>query len=184
MPNLSPLRNLSPQSSICLIPWPIVPARCSLSQQRSSSTIMSRVLLATRIGRFAPAPLYNVRFQSSRAPCSAPNGITGQVCNWVDSVQLSDIPSDVRTKVKYLILDGIACAIVGAKLPWSKVAVQTVLDIEGPGKCTVFGWNKVRASFTSISTRFAGTVNLRQPAHKSAQCSPLEWVPHSRIRAR
>lgn len=78
-----------------------------------------------------------------RAPCSAPDGITGQVCNWIDSLQLSDIPTDVQTKIKYLILDGIGCAIVGAKLPWSKLGAQAVLRIEGPGKCTVFGWNKV-----------------------------------------
>ena len=30
----------------------------------------------------------------------------------------------------------------------SKVGTQAILDMEGPGKCTVFGWNKVRAAFT------------------------------------
>ena len=109
---------------------------------------MSRFLLVVRAGKLAPSSSYNVRLQSSQASCSAPNGVTGQVCNWIDSVQLSDIPSNVQTKVKHLVLDGIACAIVGAKLPWSRVAVQAVLDIEGPGKCTVFGWDKVRAILT------------------------------------
>ena len=108
---------------------------------------MSRFLPTTRAGKRAPFSLYNIRLHSSQASCSAPNGVTGQVCNWINSVRLSDIPPDVQTKVKHLVLDGIACAIVGAKLPWSRVAARAVLDIEGPGKCTVFGWDNVRATF-------------------------------------
>ena len=100
---------------------------------------MSRILPATRFGNGALAPLHNTRCQTSRAPCSAPDEITGQVCTWIDSIQLSDIPSDVQTKVKYLVLGGIACAIVRAKLPWSKVGTQVLVGFEGPGKCTVFG---------------------------------------------
>ena len=93
-------------------------AHCSLLRQRPLSSSMSRILPVTRLGKGAPVPLYNIRFGSSRAPPSAPNGITGQVCNWIDSIQLSEVPVDVQTKVKYLILDGIACAIIGPKLPW------------------------------------------------------------------
>lgn len=111
----------------------------------------SRILPATRIGGFPPVPSHNIRFGSSPAPSSAPNGITGQVCNWIDSIQLSDIPSAVQTKVKFLILDGIGCAIVGARLPWSRVAVKGVSNIEGPGNCTLFGWNKVRTIFNLSS---------------------------------
>lgn len=82
--------------------------------------------------------------QPARAPCSSPGGVTGQVCNWIDSIQLQSIPLDIQTKVKYLILDGIACMMIGAKLPWSKTAVQGILDIEGEsGDCTLFGWDKV-----------------------------------------
>ncbi|KAF6237816.1 hypothetical protein HO173_004017 [Letharia columbiana] len=92
---------------------------------------MSRILPATRIGKSAPASLYNTGFRSSRAPCRAPDGIAGQVCNRIESVQLSDMPSNVQTKVKYLVLDAIACAIVGAKLPWSKVATQPVWTLRG-----------------------------------------------------
>lgn len=113
----------------------------------------SRIVPATRIGEFPSVPSYNIRFGSLRAPCSAPNGITGRVSDWIDSVQLSDIPSAVQTRVKHLILDGIACIIVGAKLPWSRVAVQGVLNIEGPGKCTLFGWNKVRTTFNFPSVQ-------------------------------
>jgi hypothetical protein len=83
---------------------------------------------------------------SPLVPCSAPAGVIGQVCNWIDTIQLEDIPSKIQTKVKHLILDGLACAIVGAKLPWSRIATEAILDIEGEGQCTLVGWNKVSRS--------------------------------------
>lgn len=147
---------------------------------------MSRFLPPIRAGKLAPFSSYNIKLHPSQASCSAPNGVTGQVCNWINSVQLSDIPPDVQTKVKHLVLDGIACAIVGAKLPWSRVAAQAVLDIEGPGKCTVFGWDSVRATFIWPYNRKFWLPVLRtvSVAYKSAQRCPLKRVLHPRIRAR
>lgn len=82
--------------------------------------------------------------QPARAPCTAPDGVTGQVCNWIDSIRLESVPLNIQTKVKHLILDGVACIVIGAKLPWSKIAVQGILDIEGEaGDCTLFGWDEV-----------------------------------------
>ena len=79
---------------------------------------------------------------SSRPRPSAPEQPTGRVCNFVASVELEDVPEDVCTNAKYLILDGIACALVGARLPWSQTAVEAIFDMEGPGNCTVIGWNQ------------------------------------------
>jgi hypothetical protein len=73
-----------------------------------------------------------------------PEGPTGKLCNWVHDVKLSDIPSDVQTRAKYLILDGIACLLVGAHLPWSEKAASAIFDMEPPGSATVFGHNRVR----------------------------------------
>ena len=39
-----------------------------------------------------------------------------------------------------LTLDGIACAIVGAQLPWSSTAVGIVRNLEGQGDRTIVGW--------------------------------------------
>jgi len=72
-----------------------------------------------------------------------PNGPTGKLCLWVDSISISDIPQEIQTRAKYLILDGIACALVGAHLPWSEKAAQVIVDMEGPGKCDLFGWDRV-----------------------------------------
>ena len=79
---------------------------------------------------------------SYQPPASAPSEPTGRVCNFVASVELDDVPQEVRAYAKHLILDGIACALVGAQLPWSRTAVKAILEMEGPGHCTVIGWNQ------------------------------------------
>ena len=77
-----------------------------------------------------------------------PDGPTGKLCTWVERVQLRDIPEDIRTRAKYLILDGLACALIGAHLPWSETAARTVLDMEfsssssSGGGATIIGWDK------------------------------------------
>ena len=81
---------------------------------------------------------------------SAPNGPTGQLSNFVASVELEDIPEETRTSAKYLILDGIACALVGAQLPWSQTATKAIMNLEGPGNCTVIGWNQVGANVPQV----------------------------------
>lgn len=72
-----------------------------------------------------------------------PEGVTGVLCNWVHDVKLSDIPTDVQTRAKYLMLDGLGCALVGAHLPWSEKAAKTVIEMETSGSATIIGWNKV-----------------------------------------
>jgi aconitate decarboxylase len=74
---------------------------------------------------------------------SDPDGQTGKLCNWVQSVALEDVPADVQTRAKYLILDGIACALVGAHLPWSEKAATGILEMEPSGDCDIFGWERV-----------------------------------------
>ena len=83
--------------------------------------------------------MLDTRYQ---APASAPSGPTGRVCYFVASIELDDVPLEVRTNAKYIILDGIACALAGAQLPWSRTAAKAVLDMEGSGNCTVIGWNR------------------------------------------
>jgi len=72
-----------------------------------------------------------------------PDGQTGKLCTWIDAVELSDIPESIRTRAKYLILDGLGCALVAAHLPWSEKAAKAIFDMESPGTCAVFGWERV-----------------------------------------
>lgn len=77
---------------------------------------------------------------------SDPAGPTGKLCNWVQGMKLEDVPEQIQQRAKYLILDGLGCAIVGAHLPWSKIAAEAVFAMEGGGDCTIIGWDKVCAT--------------------------------------
>jgi aconitate decarboxylase len=69
-----------------------------------------------------------------------------QLASWVSSTTLNDIPEDIRIRAKYLILDGLACGLVGAHLPWSEKAASAVLDLEPKGDATIFGWPDKKGS--------------------------------------
>lgn len=71
------------------------------------------------------------------------NGVTSQLCTWIASLQLEDIPDSVRTRAKYLFLDGIACALVGARVPWSQKAFDAMAVFEEKGKHVVIGYEEV-----------------------------------------
>ncbi|CAF1406497.1 unnamed protein product [Didymodactylos carnosus] len=74
---------------------------------------------------------------------SKPDGVTGKLCNWIANIKYSDIPEHIKERAKYLLLDGIACALVGAHLPWSETAVNALLEYEDTannGPYTLIGW--------------------------------------------
>ena len=70
-------------------------------------------------------------------------GPTGKLCTWIQALKLADIPADVQTRAKYLLLDGIACGLVGAHLPWSEKAANAIFEMESAGSATTIGWEKV-----------------------------------------
>lgn len=69
-------------------------------------------------------------------------GPTAELSSWVSSISLEDVPEEIRTRAKYLILDGLACGLVGAHLPWSEKAANAIFDMEPPGDTTVIGWDR------------------------------------------
>jgi len=69
-----------------------------------------------------------------------PAGVTGRLATWVAGLRHDDVPEAVRRRARHLVLDGLACALVGARLPWSKRAVDAVLALEGRGKVPILGW--------------------------------------------
>ena len=83
---------------------------------------------------------------SSHEP-SDPKGPTGKLSTWISSVALDDIPEEIRTRAKYLILDGVACGLIAAQLPWSKTAAEAVFALESPGNCSIIGWDRVSLKF-------------------------------------
>lgn len=73
---------------------------------------------------------------------SDPQGPTGKLASWLATVQLEDIPEQALERGKYLTLDGLGCALVGAQLPWSRKAVELVCALEGAGESPLIGWGK------------------------------------------
>ncbi|OTB18148.1 hypothetical protein K445DRAFT_55555 [Daldinia sp. EC12] len=72
-----------------------------------------------------------------------PEGPTGRLCTWLESLKYQDIPVEVITRAKYLILDGLACGLIGAHLPSSEKAATAIMDLEAArGSASVFGWER------------------------------------------
>jgi 2-methylcitrate dehydratase PrpD len=68
-----------------------------------------------------------------------PVGPTGRLATWVADLTLADVAANVVERAKHLLLDGLGCALVGAQLPWSRVATDAVLGLESPGHTVVIG---------------------------------------------
>ncbi|MGA8253342.1 MAG: MmgE/PrpD family protein [Mycobacterium sp.] len=75
-----------------------------------------------------------------------PNGPTGRLATWVADLTLDQVPNDVVERAKHLLLDGLGCALVGAQLPWSRVATDAVLGLEGNGDTLVIGTGQVTSA--------------------------------------
>src|ERR1700691_3674788 len=71
-----------------------------------------------------------------------PDGPTGQLATWVAGLTLDDIPQTVVERAKHLLLDGLGCGLIGAQLPWSRVATNAVLNLENSGDTVVIGTGK------------------------------------------
>ncbi|CAO3428153.1 MmgE/PrpD family protein [Azospirillum endophyticum] len=71
-----------------------------------------------------------------------PAGPTGRLATWLAGLRLEDVPERVRQRAIHLLLDGIGCALVGARLPWSRRAVESLCRLEGSGPAQLIGWNR------------------------------------------
>jgi aconitate decarboxylase len=84
-------------------------------------------------------------------PVTDPAGPTGRLATWVAATTLDDIPTTVRDRAKHLILDGIACALVGAQLPVSRIGVEGITALDSAGDSPLIGWGGRATSATSAA---------------------------------
>ncbi|KIX06233.1 uncharacterized protein Z518_04208 [Rhinocladiella mackenziei CBS 650.93] len=85
--------------------------------------------------------------KSADSTCvSNPSGVTGKLCTWIYDTSIGDIPPEILWRAKYLILDGVACGLVDAHLPWSEIAAKGIFKMEPEGQCTVMGWGGKKLS--------------------------------------
>jgi aconitate decarboxylase len=87
----------------------------------------------------------------SARPATDPAGPTGRLATWMAKTTLDDVPSSVRDRAKHLVLDGIACALVGAQLSWSRLGVKGVTALDTTGDSTLIGWDGAATSSTSAA---------------------------------
>ena len=69
-------------------------------------------------------------------------GCTQVLSQFLARTTLRDIPVDVINRTKHLMLDGIACGLVAARLDWSCRAVETLRALDGDGASVVWGWDR------------------------------------------
>jgi aconitate decarboxylase len=84
--------------------------------------------------------------------CAAPAdpaGPTGQLATWLACTTLADIPAEVRSRARYMLLDGVGCLLVGAQLPWSRTGVEAVTALDGEGTSMIAGWGKTTSAPTA-----------------------------------
>jgi hypothetical protein len=84
----------------------------------------------------------NSMSEQARRQASDPSGPTGQLATWLANFDLSAVPDTVRERARLLLLDGVGCALVGAQLPWSRTAVESVMALEAEGPCSIIGWGR------------------------------------------
>src|SRR6202042_591402 len=79
-------------------------------------------------------------------PATDPNGPTGRLATWVAEMSLDDVPERVRDRAKHLVLDGMACGLVGAQLPWSRKGVEAITALDTAGTGELIGWGDLTTS--------------------------------------
>ncbi|QDO25664.1 MmgE/PrpD family protein [Streptomyces sp. S1A1-8] len=84
-------------------------------------------------------------------PATDPDGPTGKLATWVAKTKLEDVPAKTRERARHLILDGIACALVGAQLPVSRTGVEGITALDDSGSAEIIGWGGLSTSAPSAA---------------------------------
>jgi aconitate decarboxylase len=118
-----------------------------------------------------------------------PAGPTGRLATWLAGTTLEDVPPRVREHAKHLILDGVACALVGAQLPVSRKGVEGITALDDAGTGVLIGWGGRVTSAPSaamLNSSFIQGFELDDyhplaPLHSNALVLPamLAAAPHT-----
>jgi len=69
------------------------------------------------------------------------NTHTLRIAEFVSNLRYEDIPDEVRTRIKLLVLDSLGCALYGANLPWTNILQDTLTSLDQSNTCGVWGTN-------------------------------------------
>ena len=69
------------------------------------------------------------------------NPHTAGIAQFVSGLRYEDVPAEVRTRIKLLILDSIGCSLYGSDLPWTRILQRTLAGLDTTTACAVWGTN-------------------------------------------
>lgn len=76
---------------------------------------------------------------------------TRAIAEFVANLRLEDIPNEVRSRCKLLMLDSLGCGLYGADLPWTRILQTSLSAVDHSGDTTVWGTNlKVSAPHAAL----------------------------------
>jgi aconitate decarboxylase len=87
--------------------------------------------------------------QLSTGGASPTDGATRILSQFLARTSFPDIPADVIERTKHLVLDGVACGLLAARLDWSRRAVETLRALDGDGAAVVWGCNQKTPPMTA-----------------------------------
>src|SRR6202140_5136813 len=70
---------------------------------------------------------------------SSNNPHTGAIAQFISQIRYEDIPAEVISRIKLLILDSLGCALYGSALEWSRILRATLAGLDRTKACRVWG---------------------------------------------
>ena len=67
------------------------------------------------------------------------NPYTRAIAAFVCQLQANDIPAEVQSRIKLLILDSLGCALYGADLPWTRILQGSLGELDTTQAASVWG---------------------------------------------
>ena len=70
---------------------------------------------------------------------SSDNPHTRAIAQFIAQLRYEDIPDEVITRIKLLILDALGCALYGSGLEWSRILCTALVQLDATKACRVWG---------------------------------------------
>ena len=93
---------------------------------------------------------------SAAAEPSVDNQYTRGLAEFVAGLRYTDIPAEVRDRIKLLVLDSLGCALYGARLPWSEILIRCLAQLDRSDDCAA--WGTARRFSAPHATLINGTL--------------------------
>ena len=85
------------------------------------------------------------------------NRYTRGIAEFVSKLRYEDIPANVLTRIKLLMLDSLGCALYGTDLEWTRIMQQRLGELDTTKQCAIWRTSqKISAPHAARSRRAQG----------------------------